>query len=517
MIKKPSKVDIIKENASSNNEVTFSKTDVTVDLSLEKDILTVFLQAELASVKEVTLIWENEIEVDERSDEYGLILSDHWERGYGDLEWKKPKDTDCMPWYFLFDKAPNQCVAYGVKVRPSAMCWWEIKDKDLFLHLDVRCGTIGVKLNGRRLKVAEVLMKCYETDAFEAGRQFCKEMCTDSICGDVPVYGSNNWYYAYGKSSREDILKDSAYLAFLTEGIENRPFMVIDDGWQSHHWYYSEWYNGGPWKESNADYGDMKQLATDMKKYNVRPGIWFRPIADFSEDIPKEWRFQRDAVVLDISVPEVLEHVSEDLRRIKSWGFELVKHDFSTWDIFGRWGFYMGKDLTDDGWTFADTSRTTAEIIVAFYEAIKKAAGDMIVLGCNCIGHLCAGLVEANRTGDDTSGVKWERTKKMGVNTLAFRMMQHGTFFVADADCLGITGQIPWEKNRQWMEILAESGTPFFVSVKLGVLTNEQEEELKLAYKKAAVNTTLAKPLDWKKTKTPECWETVEGIRHFEW
>ncbi len=500
-MRQPCKVNVFGDN----------KEDILVDLQQKEDSLVVFLQSSVSSIKEIVLVWENEIS------EYGKVLSDQWERAYGDLEWKELEKCDCMPWYFFLDKAPNDCVAYGVKVRPSAMCWWEIQGRDLLLHLDVRCGTVGVKLNGRKLEVAEILKRQYETDVFVAGQLFCKEMCTDAFPYTKPIYGSNNWYYAYGNSSREDILKDTAYLAAMTEGIENRPFMVIDDGWQIDHMRYHQWYNGGPWRESNADYGDMKQLATDMKQYNVHIGIWFRPITDLSDTIPQSWRLQRDASVLDISVPEVLTHIEEDLKQIASWGFELVKHDFSTWDIFGRWGYEMGKDLTKDGWAFWDTSRTTAEIIIKFYETIKKAAGNMLVLGCNCIGHLGAGLMELNRTGDDTSGVEWERTKKMGVNTLAFRMTQQGTFYGADADCIGITEEIPWEKNRQWLQIVSESGTPLFVSVKPGLLTEEQEEELKLAYRKASTNMVLAKPLDWKTSRTPSKWETAWGVREFEW
>lgn len=53
------------------------------------------------------------------------------------------------------------------------------------------------------------------------------------------------------------------------------------------------------------------------------------------------------------------------------------------------------------------------------------------------------------------------KNPEMGINTLAFRMLQQGTFYGADADCVGITEHIDWNKNRQWMEVLAESGTPF--------------------------------------------------------
>lgn len=480
--------------------------DIMVELVLEQGELVVFLQADCSPVREIMLSWEETLS--------GEVLGDHWERSYGDLEWTAVERAGVMPWYFLND-SKDGCRAYGVKVQPGAMCWWEINGHEVRLHLDVRCGGEGVLLGGRRLQAARVLMKHYAgRDAFKAGQDFCRCMSEKPLHCKAPVYGSNNWYYAYGKSSREEILRDTAYLASMTEGLDNRPFMVIDDGWQSEH---SDSYNGGPWSGGNADYGDMGQLAADMKKYNVRPGIWFRPLLDRSENIPKEWRLMRDDSVLDISVPEVIAHVQEDLRRIAGWGFELVKHDFSTYDLFGYWGMQMGSRLTDGGWHFQDTSRTTAEIIIGFYEAVLEASEGMLVLGCNCIGHLGAGLLHLNRTGDDTSGMEWERTKKMGVNTLAFRMMQQGAFPEVDADCAGITEHIAWEKNRQWMELLSVSGTPFFVSVKPGLLNEEQKEQLRRAYRNASQNRSIAVPLDWKETKTPQRWQTFEGIRTFEW
>ncbi|PYT32182.1 MAG: hypothetical protein DMG58_10690 [Acidobacteria bacterium] len=43
-----------------------------------------------------------------------------------------------------------------------------------------------------------------------------------------------------------------------------------------------------------------------------------------------------------------------------------------------------------------------------------------------------------------TSGRDWNRTRRMGVNTLAFRGVQHGAFFATDADCVGIMAAVPW-------------------------------------------------------------------------
>lgn len=83
-----------------------------------------------------------------------------------------------------------------------------------------------------------------------------------------------------------------------------------------------------------------------------------------------------------------------------------------------------------------------------------------------------AGMFELNRTGDDTSGKAWKRIPQMGVNTLAFRGPQHGAFYAVDADCCPITKQLPWEKSRRWLDLVARSGTPLFVSVDRSALTD---------------------------------------------
>ena len=502
LLRQPDEIRLMTGGAQTEQETApdaaaFRAGDVTVELAEADGSLAVFVQAQNTPVRELVLTWKAIF------GGAGEVLGDTWERGYGDLEWKKEADHIGMPWYFFRHEA-GKCLAFGVKVRPSAMCWWEKDGADVKLHLDVRCGTYGVKLGGRKLEAAKIVMTSYAleeadtpVEVFEACRAFCSEMCDDPDCRDTVIYGGNNWYYAYGKSSAKEILEDSAYLAEMTESIENRPFMVMDDGWQIDH---SDSYNGGPWRVGNADYGDMGELAAQMRAKNVRPGIWFRPLYDHSADIPAEWRLERNAEVFDISVPEVLEHIAQDIRQLGDWGYELIKHDFSTYDIFGCWGFEMGTRLTNGSWRFHDHTKTTAELIVRFYEVVHEAAKredrqDVLILGCNCIGHLGAGLMQGNRTGDDTSGVEWERTRKMGINTLAFRMLQQGTFYGADADCVGITEHIDWNKNRQWMEVLAESGTPFFVSVKPGFLNESQKKELKEAYRKASQPHPAAVPL----------------------
>ena len=444
------------------------------------------------------------------------ILGDAWERGYGDLEWRGISARRILPWYFLACSHSAMTYGIGVKVRPDALCFWEADPKGLTLFLDVRCGGEGVHLSGRTLHAATLIGVAYDgISPFEAGRAFCRAMCTDPHLPPNPVYGSNNWYYAYGKSSREEILKDTAYLSDLAQGFINRPYMVIDDGWQMHHRLND--YNGGPWRGGNAAFKDMGSLAGEMSEMGVIPGIWFRPLLNESTDLPASGRLAGG--FLDPTVPETLSYIKEDVQTICGWGFRLIKHDFSTFDLFGRWGFEMNPLITKDGWHFQDRSVTSAEVVKLLYRVIFETAGqaEALVLGCNTIGHLGAGLMHLSRTGDDTSGREWERTRCMGINSLAFRLSHHGSFYSVDADCVGITSSIPWEYNRQWADLIARSGTALFVSVKPDSLDREQRRELSGSLKMASEGLHHATPLDWMESDCPQIWEDDGKVCRYDW
>jgi alpha-galactosidase len=295
---------------------------------------------------------------------------------------------------------------------------------------------------------------------------------------------------------------------------------VIDDGWQQGRYTrdgrFDDDYNGGPWLP-NRRFGDMQALARQMAGRDVLPGIWVRLLLDDGADIPDRWRL--DSGALDPSLPEVIEHVGNIVDRLGRWGFRLLKHDFSTYDITGLWGWQMPHEMTRDGWHFADRTRTTAEIVIDFYKAVADAAKrhDMLVLGCNTVGHLGAGLMHLNRIGEDTSGLVWERTLKHGVNALACRMPQHGAFFDADADCIGITQHIDWTLNRQWGELLSRSGTSMFISAAPGSLTTEQEEALRRMLAVNSVPREVARPEDWQETTLPRIWLMDGEAVTFNW
>jgi alpha-galactosidase len=289
--------------------------------------------------------------------------------------------------------------------------------------------------------------------------------------------------------------------------------MVIDDGWTPVN-------TTGPWDRGNERFPNMPGLAVSMKKQGVRPGIWMRPLATTAA-IPESARLRARAgsrtSLLDPTIPENLETVRQDIHRLTSWGFEMIKHDYTSFDLIGRWGFRMGAELTDSGWHFADRSRTTAEITLALYREIRRAAGDALIVGCNTFGHLGAGLFEMQRTGDDTSGRDFDRTRRMGVNTLAFRMPQHRAFFDLDPDCAAVTPGLPWDLASRWLYLVAHSGTTLFVSPDPKALNAESRGAIRRAFATASKPQSPAEPLDSMKTTTPARWRIGGKTMEFDW
>jgi alpha-galactosidase len=444
------------------------------------------------------------------------ILGDAWERAYGDLAWRGFEPDRVMPWYVATWTGAHTH-AYGVRTGAGALCSWFVDPGGISLWADVRSGAAPLELGSRVLAVCDVVCRAGRDgeSAFAAIHAFCKEMCAAPRLSRAPVYGSNDWYYAYGKNSAATVLADADHIIELSPTGANRPFVVIDDGWQPGRGASRD--GAGTWDHSNEKFPDLPGLLADVRKRGARPGMWIRPL-HAAAATPDSWRLARDRNMLDPTVAGVNEKVSADISRLREWGCAMIKHDYSTYDIFGRWGNQMGSALTRDGWAFAEgPKRTSAEVIGELYGTIRTAAGDTTIIGCNTVSHLSAGVFDVCRIGDDTSGTEWARTRKMGVNTLAFRGAQHGAFYTADADCVGVTNAIPWALNREWLDLVSRSGTMLFVSLAPDALGSDQKRDLRAALAMAATPQPLGEPLDWQKSAWPSEWKLMGEKRSYDW
>jgi alpha-galactosidase len=146
------------------------------------------------------------------------------------------------------------------------------------LWADVRSGGVGVQLGDRVLDVCDVVSRQGRAgeSAFASIHAFCKDMCSNPRLPSQPVFGSNDWYWAYGKNSAASVLADAAHIVELSPSGENRPFAVIDDGWQPVRGTSKT--GIGLWDRGNEKFPDMAALAADVRRGGARPGIWIRPL-----------------------------------------------------------------------------------------------------------------------------------------------------------------------------------------------------------------------------------------------
>ncbi len=441
----------------------YRSINIYYEEDLSRDVMTVSAEAGDDDIKFIKIRWNFS-----QSEKRGMVrvFSDTWERTYGELEWRGIVPARMMPWYFMVsdgtDSDPvtsgRRTDCFGVMTGPSAVCSWQYDTAGTTLWLDMRCGGSGVVLSGRRIRICTVLFREYgDVSAFEAGRKFCSEMCEDPLLPSRPVFGSNNWYYAVGKSSHEMVLEDARLTAALSKGTGYAPYCVIDDGWQKN-------MTDGPWDSGNERFPDMKVLADSMKELGTVPGIWVRYLADKCRLFPDQMHI-KDTEALDPSRDDVIAKIKEDTERFNEWGYSLIKHDFSAFDMFALYGPDMKYSIRNDGPSLYDIHRTNAEVLKEMYRCIRDSSGDdTVIIGCDVPSHLIAGYCHLNRTGFDTSGRYWDRNRDCGVNALSHRMIQNGSFYLCDADCISLTGTIRWDLGREWMRALSVSGTPMFVS-----------------------------------------------------
>ncbi|MFT3785113.1 MAG: hypothetical protein QM770_02970 [Tepidisphaeraceae bacterium] len=478
--------------------------------------LHVTLEDSMVAVTGIDLSWNH------ATPSTALVLADAIERGYGDFAWKPLDAQRDLPWYFLVNHAG---ITHGAGVRTDAhsVARWRLSGTAVTLRLDTTCGGRGVTPPASPLELASVAARDgarIET-AFESAEHLCGMLSLDTPPADRlgPVVGINDWYYSYGTSTADTILRDATTLMDLCCPTKIKPWVVIDDGWQAPH---APPFNGGPWHAGKSTFVDLAGLAAKVRALGARPAIWYRPLLT-SAEVPELYLHpasrgsNNPSRTLDPSVPEVLDLIAGDLRRFREWGFEGVKYDFTTFDTTGRWGFQMADGVCAPGWAFADESKTTAMILRELYRTIRSAADDLMLIGCNTVNHLAIGAVDIARTGDDVSGRDFATTLKMGVNSLAYRMPQQGRFFAADADCVPVTQAVPWRQTREWLELVANSGTPLFASIAPDALGIEQRAALREAFTVASTITTRAEPLDWISNPTPNLWKIDGTARSFNW
>ena len=510
---------VIIEGRDYTNRIASSDREWKIDgqslrLSHKQDgTVAVLLDSPYRPVETVRIFWRASISPE------ALVLTDDW----SGLGWAKLDAQRDSAWYFLLNES-GSTHGYGVKTQPNAMAYWRVRPSEVELSLDVSAGGEGVKLGTRTLEVCRLLSRAGRSgeSAFAAGRAFCRALCPNPRLPAEPVFGYNDWYCAYGANTATNFLEDAAYIVEMAKGLSVRPYVVMDDGWQPMSppevqrrtgKFDSGW---GPWERESDGFGmAMCDFASRIAALGAKPGLWYRPLRAW-DGADAELKVHGHPECFDPTIDANLKRILEEMRRFRAWGFKLVKADFLAYDVIGQFLFpgKVGAHVMADRRCWRDASRTTAERLKDVYRTMREGAGDdMVIIGCGAFGHLAAGFFEINRVGFDTSGKEWERTARNGPHALAMRSIQHGTFYCVDADCVGLAsaGAIEWEKNRQWMDLLARSKTAFFVSWRRSLASPEVRRAMAEAFRVAAWPGDVAEPLDWQEERSPRHWRFSDG------
>ncbi len=418
------------------------------------------------------------------------VYGDQWARSsFADaLEWKSVVADRAMPW-FTYVIGENKMKCYGVKTGADCFAMWQVDTFGVTLFLNLTCDTRGTDLK-EPLVACEVVELEGEIgeDPYKVAKKFSYVMCENGVLPKTPVFGVNNWYWAYGNVSHDSVMDECDYLMEMTEGCKNSPYMIIDDGWQKFRKSLSGkdegFYIGGPWTP-NAKFPDIYDTANQIHAKGAKAGLWFRPLLT-REDLPKEVITceECNGLVLDPSHPFVIEKVEKDANLIASYGFDLIKHDFSRQDAMGAYKGEHNADKVKPNRRYYDNTKTTATIVKNIYKAIQKGAGKVDIIGCDVFGHLSAGIHSLQRVGADTSGRSWEWTRSDGVNSV-MRLPTNNVFYNIDPDCAAFTNQVDSELNLDFLEMCAITGMTTLASVTPHTLNKQELKRINEIYRMA--------------------------------
>jgi len=257
------------------------------------------------------------------------------------------------------------------------------------------------------------------------------------------VNGWCNWFYTLDHFSEDEIIHNAAFAArhLKQYGLE---YIQIDEGYQKWH---------GNW-EGNARFPHgMKWLATKIKSYGLKPGIWISPfvVSDSAAIIKQhpDWFLKNEdgslkrigpwpgentdwfknespkRYGLDITNPGAEKWFTDLIDTIaNNWGYEMIKIDFVAWTVFSAHHFY-------------DSSCTPAQVYKKAFEIMRKVAGEQChLLDCGP-GNITAGL---------TNSMRIEYDQNYGYSQDAWKQ-----YFIGPSSSSGAAGKRYYFNNKAWV------------------------------------------------------------------
>ncbi len=443
------------------------------------------------------------------------VFGDAWGRSscWEPLEWTSVRCDRSLPW-FTYVIGDDRMKCYGVKTSPDAFVMWQVDNFGITLFLNLTCAQRGTDLKEPLLACEVVELESgVGEDPYKVAKKFAKLMCQNGVQPKTPVFGVNNWYWAYGNINYDIVSDECDYLKEMTAGCKNEPYLVIDSGWTVNRLLDDGKYLGGPWTHDKTRFpGGMVEIADTIHSKGAKAGLWYRPMIT-TDELPDEAVIYKNGSgnVMDPSHPLVLERLERDAALMtKTYGFNLLKHDFSREDTTGGPGGEYPAEIVKLKIKYFDNTKTTATITKNLYKAIQKGAGDAEVIGCDVFGHLSAGIHSMQRIGGDTSGNCWEWTRADGINSM-MRLPTNDIFYNADPDCPAFTKTVDYDLNMDFLEVCALTGMTALASVTPHTLSDAQMKRINEIYRLADKGESKYEIKHFDKVSIPYTFASPDG------
>jgi hypothetical protein len=318
-------------------------------------------------------------------------------------------------------------------------------------------------------------------------------------------------------------------------------FVQIDDQWQD-----DKEYNGprrgfdrvrpdGPYPHG------MKPVADRFKELGLTAGVWFMPFARNHQSPEykdrQDWFVKRQngkpfetawgGTSLDLTKPEVQEHLKKLIQTIHGWGYNYFKMD-GLWTGTATEQIYVNDGYRDDHMgnnaPFCDPSKTNIEVFRGGLKLVREAAGpDVFFSGCNVSQNMrtlgaAMGLVDSMRIGPD-NGQKWANYKEEiahnGCGSIITGPIRgtrlyflNGRVWWNDPDPSYVRASIPLKHARLITSWVALSGQ---FNLNSDWIPGLPAERLDVMKRTMPAHGATARPVDYFDSPMPSIWTVTDA------
>jgi|GEM_PF-2040629 len=284
-----------------------------------------------------------------------------------------------------------------------------------------------------------------------------------------------SWYYYYQNISEDSILQNLNF-AWRNLSDAGLRYIQIDDGYQI---------AAGDWAANKKFPHGHKWMVRQIHEKGFLAGLWIAPfaVAESSTVFREhpEWLLRESDTLkvfftnewwggriysLDPTIPEVQAWLKNLFSKIVGeWGYDYVKIDFLYFPA------EVGKySLPVSG----------ARAYRMGLQAIRSGVGtEKFILGCGAPLGCSIGFVDGMRIGTDIYA-GWGGITP-GAAAAAHRFFYHQAVWYNDPDCLVVRDPLTLDEARVWASAVALSGGVNMLGDKLGYLSRERVELLKMS------------------------------------